>query len=118
MILVDSVREGPRAANSPRQLTGRGLAFWSDGKGDDRVIYVTTGYRLMELNAHTGQTMQSFGKDGAIDLKAGMVTGTGQQIDLEKGEAGLHSAPTVVNDVVIAGYALTEGMTAPTHTTP
>src|SRR5260370_2815437 len=44
-----------------------------------------------------------------------MVTGTGQQIDLEKGEAGLHSAPTVVNDVVIIGSAFKEGMTVPTH---
>src|SRR6516164_4583945 len=84
MIWMHSVREGMRAAISPRQLSGRGLAFWSDGKGDDRVIYVTTGYRLMELNAHTGQVIQSFGKDGVIDLKVGMVTGTGQQIDLEK----------------------------------
>src|SRR5262252_7570706 len=115
MIWMHSVREGLRAAISPRQLSGRGLAFWSDGKGDDRVIYVTTGYRLMELNAHTGQIMQSFGKDGAIDLKVGMVTGTNQQIDLEKGEAGLHSAPTVVNDVVIVGSAFKEGMTVPTH---
>ena len=115
MIWMHSVREGLRAAISPRQLSGRGLAFWSDGKGDDRVIYVTTGYRLMELNAHTGQIMQSFGKEGAIDLKVGMVTGTNQQIDLEKGEAGLHSAPTVVNDVVIVGSAFKEGMTVPTH---
>src|SRR5437764_9108246 len=53
MIWMHSVREGVRAAISPRQLSGRGLAFWSDGKGDDRVIYVTTGYRLMALNAHT-----------------------------------------------------------------
>ncbi|HKE25994.1 MAG TPA: PQQ-binding-like beta-propeller repeat protein [Bryobacteraceae bacterium] len=115
MIWMQSVREGLRAAISPRQLSGRGLAFWSDGRGDDRVIYVTTGYRLMELNAHTGQPMTSFGKEGLVDLKAGMVTGTGQPIDLEKGEAGLHAAPTVVNDVVIVGSAFKEGMTVPTH---
>src|SRR5262252_8115617 len=58
MIWMHSVREGLRAAISPRQLSGRGLAFWSDGRGDDRVIYVTTGYRLIELNAHTGQVIQ------------------------------------------------------------
>ena len=115
LIWMHSVREGMRAAISPRQLSGRGLAFWSDGKGDDRVIYVTTGYRLMELNARNGQPIQSFGKEGLVDLKVGMVTGAGQQIDLEKGEAGLHSAPTVVNDVVIVGSAFKEGMTVPTH---
>ena len=58
MIWMHSVREGMRAAISPRQLSGRGLAFWSDGKGDDRIIYVTTGYRLMELNARNGQAVQ------------------------------------------------------------
>ena len=59
MIWVHSMREGARAANSPRQLSGRGLAFWSDGKGDDRVLYVTTGYRLIALNAKNGQMIQT-----------------------------------------------------------
>src|SRR5438105_2737690 len=37
-----SYREGNRAAIAPRQLSGRGVAYWSDGKGDERVLYVTT----------------------------------------------------------------------------
>jgi quinoprotein glucose dehydrogenase len=115
LMWVHSMREGTRAAIAPRQLSGRGLAFWSDGKGDDRVIYVTTGYRLVELNARNGQIIPTFGKDGLIDLKVGMTTGTGQPIDLEKGEAGLHATPTVVNDVVIIGSAFKEGMTVETH---
>ena len=69
------------------------MSYWTDGKGDDRVIFVTTGYRLIALNAHTGQPVNGFGKSGIIDLKEGMVTGTGKQIDLETGEAGLHSTP-------------------------
>ena len=44
-----------------------------------------------------------------------MVTGTGQQIDLETGEAGLHSTPLVVKDVVIVGSSFKEGMTVVTH---
>ena len=50
-----------------------------------------------------------------VDLKVGMVTGTGQQIDLENGEAGLHSTPTIVKDVVIVGSSFKEGMTVATH---
>jgi quinoprotein glucose dehydrogenase len=115
MIWMHSLREGMRAAISPRQLSGRGLSYWSDGKGDDRILYVSTGYRLVALNAKNGQVIPSFGKDGIVDLKVGMVTGTGQQIDLETGEAGLHSAPTVVNDVAIVGSAFKEGMTVATH---
>jgi quinoprotein glucose dehydrogenase len=115
MLWVHAEFEGARAVNAPRQLSGRGLSFWSDGKGDDRILYVTTGYRLIALDAKTGTRISSFGKDGAIDLKAGVVHGTGQQIDLEKGDAGLHSTPVVVKDVVIVGMAMKEGMTVVTH---
>src|SRR5437763_443761 len=53
-IWVHSLREGKRAAVSPRQLSGRGVSYWTDGKGDDRVLYVTTGYRLVAINANVG----------------------------------------------------------------
>jgi quinoprotein glucose dehydrogenase len=112
---VYSLREGNRAAIAPRQLSGRGVSYWTDGKGDDRIVFVTTGYRLIELNAHTGTLIAGFGKDGIVDLKIGMVTGTGKQIDLETGEAGLHSTPLVVKDVVIVGSSFKEGMTVKTH---
>src|SRR6266849_4085690 len=62
-----SLREGLRAAIAPRQLSGRGLAYWTDGKGDERVIYVTTGYRLVALNAKNGAPVTSFGTNGIID---------------------------------------------------
>jgi quinoprotein glucose dehydrogenase len=112
---VYSLREGNRAAIAPRQLSGRGVSYWTDGKGDDRIVFVTTGYRLISLNAHTGQVIPSFGKNGLVDLKEGMVSGTGQQIDLETGEAGLHSTPLVVKDVIIVGSSFKEGMTVVTH---
>ena len=57
----------------------------------------------------------SFGKDGIVDLKDGVVYGNGQQIDLETGEIGLHSTPTVVKDVVIVGSSFREGATVATH---
>jgi len=112
---VYSLREGNRAAIAPRQLSGRGVSYWTDGRGDERIVFVTTGYRLIELNAKTGQPIAGFGKDGIVDLKVGMVKGTGEQIDLETGEAGLHSTPLVVKDVVIVGSAFKEGMTVETH---
>ncbi len=115
LMWVYSLREGQRAAIAPRQLSGRGLSYWTDGNGDDRVLFVTTGYRLIALNAHTGQPISGFGKSGMVDLKEGMVTGAGQQIDLETGEAGLHSTPLVVKDVVIVGSSFKEGMTVVTH---
>jgi hypothetical protein len=91
LIWAHSLREGLRAATAPRQLSGRGVSYWTDGRGDDRVIYVTTGYRLVALNAKSGAVIPSFGKAGIVDLKVGMFSGIGNPIDLETGEAGLHS---------------------------
>ena len=76
LIWSHSLREGKRAAIAPRQLSGRGVSYWTDGSGDERIIYVTTGYRLVELNAKTGAIIGSFGTDGIVDLKVGVVTGT------------------------------------------
>jgi quinoprotein glucose dehydrogenase len=107
---VYGMDEGARAAASPRKLSGRGVAYWTDGRGDDRILYVTIGYRLVSLNAKTGQPIASFGKDGVVDLKEGVVVGKDKQIDLERGEIGLHSTPTVVNDMVIVGSSMEEGL--------
>ncbi len=112
---VYSLREGARAANAPRQLSGRGVSYWTDGRGDDRVIYVTPGYRLVALNAHTGQPIPSFGKNGIVDLKEGVVYGNRQPIDLETGEIGLHATPTVAKDVVLVGSSFKEGTQVITH---
>ena len=111
LIWAHSLREGKRAAVAPRQLSGRGVAYWTDGKGDDRVLYVTTGYRLVALNAKNGAVITSFGKDGIVDLKVGAVKGNNEQIDLETGEIGIHSTPIVVKDVVIVGSSMKEGAT-------
>ncbi len=115
VIWTHSLREGKRAAVSPRQLSGRGVSYWTDGRGDERIVYVTTGYRLVELNAKTGAMINAFGTNGIVDLKLGAVKGKGEQIDLESGEIGIHSTPAVVKDVVIIGSSMREGATVPTH---
>jgi len=112
---VHSEYEGHRAAIAPRQLSGRGVSYWTDGNGDERILYVTTGYRLVELNARTGTPIETFGTGGIVDMKVGAVTGVNKQIDLETGELGLHTTPTVVKDVVIVGSSMKEGTQPQTH---
>jgi glucose dehydrogenase len=115
LIWTHSMREGKRAAVSPRQLSGRGVSYWTDGKGDERILYITTGYRLVELNAKTGQPVATFGDKGVVDLKVGVVKSRGRQIDLESGEIGIHSTPLVVKDIIVVGSAMREGATVETH---
>jgi len=113
-VWVHAEFEGIRAVNSPRQLSGRGLSYWTDGR-EERIIYVTTGYKMVALDAKTGNRISSFGKDGYIDLKVGLVTGTNTQIDLDSGDAGYHATPLIVKDTIILGVAMKEGMTVKTH---
>src|SRR6202047_5169929 len=68
LLWVHGEHEGERGANAPRQLSGRGLAYWSDGK-EERILYVTPGYRLIGLDAKTGALVPGFGKNGVVDLK-------------------------------------------------
>jgi quinoprotein glucose dehydrogenase len=108
LLWVHGEHEGARGGAAPRQLSGRGLAYWSDGK-EERIFYVTPGYRLVCLNAKTGVPVASFGNGGALDLKLD----DDQMIfpDLTTGEIGIQSAPVVAKDTVIVGAAFREGMT-------
>ena len=63
--------EGERARNAPRQYSGRGLAYWTDGS-EERILFVTTGYQLVALDAKTGLPAPGFGENGVVDLKLNM----------------------------------------------
>jgi quinoprotein glucose dehydrogenase len=111
LLWVHGEKEGARGAAAPRQLSGRGPAYWTDGK-DARILYVTPGYQLIALDAKTGQRVAGFGTNGAVDLKAD----DNQKIlpDLTTGEIGWQSAPTVAGDIVLVGSAFREGFTPTT----
>jgi quinoprotein glucose dehydrogenase len=106
LLWMHSEQEGARGTNAPRQLSGHGVAYWTDGK-EERILYVTPGYRLIALDAKTGIPIPSFGKNGAVDLKQD----DDQEIDLLTGDIGLHSTPIVAKNVVVVGAAhLTGGV--------
>ncbi len=62
------IEEGIRWQKAPRQFSGRGLAYWTDG-AQERVIVITPGYHLMSIDAKTGQFDPKFGKNGVVDLR-------------------------------------------------
>ena len=92
--------EGKRAEVAPRRLSGRGLSYWADGD-DKRIIYFTPGYRMIALDAKTGNRIPSFGVDGAVDLKQD----NDQQIDPLSGEIGIHSTPAIGRNTIVVGAA-------------
>jgi len=104
MLWMHSENEGQRGRNAPRQLSGRGLAYWTDNR-EERILYVTSGYRLVALDAKTGVPVPSFGNNGAVDLKEN----DDQEIDPLSPDIGLHSTPLVAKDVVVIGAAHRSG---------
>ena len=101
MLWMHGMDEGKRGESAPRQLSGRGLSYYTDGRGDERIVYVTPGYHMVALNAKTGVPVRGFGQDGVVDLK----TEDDQTMDLVTGEVGLHATPLVVGDVIVVGAA-------------
>jgi quinoprotein glucose dehydrogenase len=94
--------EGPRGRNAARSGAGRGVAYWSAPNGlDQRIIYVTPGYRMLALDAKTGEPISTFGQDGVVDLKLD----NDQDLDLVTADIGLNATPLVAGDVIVVGAA-------------
>ena len=100
LLWMHGENEGLRGDDAPRRLSGRGLSYWTDGR-EQRILYVTPGYRMIALDAKTGNKISSFGNAGEVDLKLQ----DDQEIDLIIGEVGLHSAPVVAGNTIIIGAA-------------
>ncbi len=99
LLWVHRIDEGERGDAAPRRLSGRGLAYWEDGRGGV-ILYVTPGYQLIALDARTGDQIQSFGEGGIVDLKEDI------DQDLEPtSEIGLHAAPVVAGNTIVIGAA-------------
>ncbi len=83
----------------------RGVAFWSDGKDDQRIFY-TAGPYLQAINARTGKLAPDFGKGGKVDLHDGLGA---EFADLFITNT---SAPAIYKNLVISGTRVSEGMDA------
>jgi quinoprotein glucose dehydrogenase len=102
--------EGERGDRAVR-LQNRGLAYWSDGEDDNRIVVISPGFQLYELNAKTGQPITNFGKNGVVDLTEGL-----DRDVVKPGQIGSSSPAIVVKDVIVTGAALLAG-TAPASKT-
>src|SRR5215467_647551 len=58
--------EGERFDRAPRKIH-RGVSYWTDGRGDDRILFATPGFQLIELNPKTAVLEAAFSKDGIVE---------------------------------------------------
>ena len=94
--------EGARGQNAARSGAGRGVSYWASADGSDqRILYVTPGYRMIALSARTGLPIPAFGTDGVVDLKQE----NDQELDPVTADLGLNATPLVAGDVVVVGAA-------------
>lgn len=108
---VWAIDEGERGRRAPRRNSGRGVAYWTDGQGDDRVIVVTPGFQLVALDAKTGREIPTFGTGGYVDLKTDM----GRDPDDPLAPIGSSSPAVIVNGVAVVGPALELGFRPPSR---
>lgn len=85
--------------------TSRGVAYWTDGKADKRILY-TIGPDLYAINAETGKSIMTFGTGGKVSL----ATGLGAQA---KDKFVISNTPgTIVNDLIVMPLRVSEGADA------
>jgi len=87
----------PRAYEwGPYHFTHRGVATWTDGK--ERRVFINSRWRLIALDASTGEPIPTFGQDGEVDLTKDLIWEVYTRLHYR------NSSPSVVyKDLVIVG---------------
>ena len=97
-----------RFDKAPRKTSGRGLAYWTDGAGNERAVHVTPGFYLVALDRATrGAPCPASATNGIVDLRSACAARS--TTDLEHRQL---LPALVVGDVVIVGAAHEVGVSA------
>ena len=116
-VAVDAVTGRTRWVFNPKSyeegttpMTGtfkqRGVAYWTDGAGDERIFWGTGNGYVVCVDAATGRPCADFGPDGSgmVDAMVGLPRAVRAERDyLNALLYGIHSPPLVVRDRVIHG---------------
>ncbi len=87
----------------------RGVAYWTDGEGDERIYWGTGDGYLIGVDAKTGRPIPSFGVNGRVDLMKDLPRANrGEKDYLGALLYSMQSPPIVVRDVVITGASIAD----------
>jgi glucose dehydrogenase len=82
----------------------RGVAYWPGAEGAPaRIVFGTSDGRLIALDAKTGKPAVSFGDNGVVDLRVGVME------DFPKVALAITSPPAIYKNLVIVGPSTPEG---------
>lgn len=105
----ESYKDGGQAGGLGWQ--SRGVAYWTDGKNDERILVGTIDGWLHALDAKTGKPILSFGANGKADMYAGIRGYKRNSIHLVDGERhqmSNDSPPVIVRDTVVIGASMAD----------
>ena len=83
----------------------RGVAAWRDAATGQLRIFLNARYKLIQLDAKTGQLVGGFGKAGIVDLSEGLVWA------INKKHYTNTSPPIVYKDLIIVGNGVGDRLT-------
>lgn len=86
----------------------RGITYWEDKDRKDRRLIFTIHQQLQEIDAVTGKSILTFGKDGYVDLRAGLRRDPQDIHMIQSGTPG-----KVFENLVILGSSTGEGYLSP-----
>ncbi|MEZ5397290.1 MAG: PQQ-binding-like beta-propeller repeat protein [Bryobacterales bacterium] len=85
-------------------ITNRGINYWESKDRSERRLFFASNHALRALDANTGKTIDTFGTNGAVNLKEGL----GRDPDTLR-LVQSHSPGRVFEDLLILGSATNEG---------
>ena len=96
--------------------SGRGVSYWTDGAGDERIFVVTPSYQLVALEARTGNPVEGFGVAGVVDMMDDLRWDARPAAERE-GRVANTSPPAILGNVVVASISMHTG-SVPTRASP
>ncbi len=95
---------------------GRGVSYWTDGAGDERIFVVTPSYQLVALDARTGNLVEGFGAAGLVDMMDDL-RWEERPAARREGRVANTSPPAILGNVLVASISLHTG-SVPTRASP
>ena len=119
-VAVDAITGETRWVFNPKSyeegttsMTGtfrqRGVGYWTDGEGDERIFWGTGNGYLICVDAQRGIACPDFGEDGAVDAMVDLPRAArGDRDYLNAMRYSIHSPPIVVRNKVIHGSQIAD----------
>ena len=85
-------------------ITNRGINYWESEDRSERRLFFASDHFLRALDARSGQTIESFGDGGSVNLKEGLGRDPNSFSIVQS-----HSPGRVFEDLLILGSATNEG---------